>query len=268
MSRGIVVVTGASTGIGAACVTHLSELGFDVYRGLREPSEDARALLLDVTDERHIAALRERFAGERVAGLVNNAGIAISAPIEFVPLADLRRQLEVNVVGLVAATQALAAPLRAGRGRIINIGSIGGRQASPFFGPYNASKFAVEALTDAMRGELAPSGITVTVVEPGAIRTPIWGKGRETEDHVLDSLGPDGQALYGERLRRVRELTKRLEHSGLEPDAVARVVGRALTSARPRTRYVVGLAARGQLLAGALLSDRTMDRLLARGMGL
>jgi NAD(P)-dependent dehydrogenase (short-subunit alcohol dehydrogenase family) len=221
-----------------------------------------------VTKPADVAALRERFAGVPLAGLVNNAGLAISGPVEFVPIDEWRGLLEVNVLGVVAVTQALLEPLRAGGGRIVNISSVGGRRASAFLGPYCSSKFGLEALSDALRQELSPWGIGVSLVEPGAINTPIWGKGRARGEQLLSGLGERGSELYGRQLEAVRAVTEELEAKGLPPEAVARVVGRALCARRPRTRYLLGARSRVELGLAAALPDRWMDRLVRRGMGL
>src|SRR5574341_29762 len=178
-----IVITGASTGIGEACALYLDELGYRVFAGVRRPSDGetlkAKAsarltpVVMDVTDvasiDRAVETVKQAVGSVGLAGLVNNAGIGVGGPLEVVPLADLRKQFEVNVIGQVAVTQAFLPLLRQGRGRIVNMGSIAGRVVMPFMGPYSASKFALEALTDAMRLEFQPWGIQVSIVEPGAI---------------------------------------------------------------------------------------------------
>jgi NAD(P)-dependent dehydrogenase (short-subunit alcohol dehydrogenase family) len=248
-------------------VARLRELGFEVYGGVRR-SDEPDALILDVTKEADVAALRERFAGVPLAGLVNNAGIAIAGPLEYLPLSDWRRQLEVNVIGVVAVTQALLEPLRAGGGRVVNISSVGGRAASPFFGPYSASKFALEGLSDALRQELRPWRIPVSVVEPGAINTGIWDKGRTRGDELIASLDERGRELYGRQLEVLGGVISGLEPAGLPAEAVADVVAKALCVRRPRTRYVVGRDARLRLAVAAVLPERWMDALVAARMGL
>jgi NAD(P)-dependent dehydrogenase (short-subunit alcohol dehydrogenase family) len=205
-----VVITGASTGIGAACAWHLDRLGFTVLAGVRR-MEDGEALkaqastrlqpiILDVTDTKSIEEARQVVAelvGARgVAGLVNNAGIAVAGPLETVPIADLRRQFEVNVIGQVAVTQAFLPLLRRGRGRIVNMGSIAGRAAMPVMGPYSASKFALEALTDALRLEVQQWGIQVSIVEPGAIATPIWTKSGTKAEELETTTSEELKTLY------------------------------------------------------------------------
>ena len=175
----LALVTGASTGIGRACATHLAGLGFHVLAGVRDPADapdGLEPLLLDVTSESDVAAAAERVGGELHA-LVNNAGIAISGPVEIVPVEEWRRLMEVNLLGQVAVTRALLPAILRARGRVVNMSSISGRVANPLFGPYAASKFALEAVSDALRREVGPHGVRVVSVEPGGIATPIWGKG-------------------------------------------------------------------------------------------
>ncbi|HVF10558.1 MAG TPA: SDR family NAD(P)-dependent oxidoreductase, partial [Abditibacteriaceae bacterium] len=184
MSRPAVLVTGASTGIGAACALHLDEIGFQVFAGVRQAAaglelRDKAAnrltpLMLDITSTASIAeavGTIQAATGGVLHGLVNNAGIVVAGPLEYVPVEEVRRQLEINVVGQVAVTQGVLPLLRAGRGRIVNIGSISGRSALPFMGPYSASKFALEAITDALRVALRPWQIRVSIIEPGAVAT-------------------------------------------------------------------------------------------------
>src|ERR687896_2441470 len=204
MPAGTVLVTGASSGIGGATVLHLRELGFDAVAAVRK-DEDAerlagrgvRAVKLEVTDVDSIAAARDELGEGPLAGLVNNAGIAVAAPLEFLPLDQLRRQLEVNLIGQLAVTQAFLPALRAGRGRIVNVSSIGGRVALPLVGAYNASKFGLEAVSDSLRRELLPQGVDVIVIEPGGVKTPIWKKGNELAGEIAEDMPPDAERLYG-----------------------------------------------------------------------
>jgi NAD(P)-dependent dehydrogenase (short-subunit alcohol dehydrogenase family) len=216
---GTVVVTGASTGIGRATALRLARGDFTVLAGVRR-QEDADALhaaeariepvIVDVTDAAAVAALRERLAGAPLAGLVNNAGIAIAGPLEGIPLDELRRQYEVNVFGLVAVTQALLEPLRAGRGRIVNVGSIGGRIATPFVAPYSSSKAAVRSLSTSLRRELRPWGIRVALVEPGALDTPIWAKGEAGAEETIGTLSERVRTLYAKQLDALRAAQDRV----------------------------------------------------------
>lgn len=278
---GAVVVTGASTGIGEACARRLDAEGYRVFAGVRRDA-DAEALArgasprlvplgLDVTDGASIAAaartVAEAVGPAGLAGLVNNAGIAVAGPIECLPLETLRRQLEVNVVGQVAVTQAMLPLLRTGRGRVVNIGSVSGRFATPFLGAYAASKFALEALTDALRLEVGPFGIEVAIVEPGAIATPIWRKSAELVERSLPAMPAATLALYERGMAALERAADRAARGAIPADRVADAVLHALTARHPRTRYVVGADARIRLLL-RLLPDRWRDRLVARAMGL
>jgi len=239
------VVTGASSGIGRASALHLAAAGWRVFGGVRT-DEDAAALealgveplRLDVTAPREIAAAAET-VGPELHGLVDNAGIAIAAPLELVPLDELRRQLEVNVVGQVAVTQAFLPALRRARGRVVLMGSIGGRSALPFLGPYAASKHALEAIADALRVELRPFGVAVSIVEPASIATAIWQKGAARAADLEAESDAEIAALYAARVARFRRVAL-ARGPGADPDAVARAVGHALTAPRPRPRYLVG----------------------------
>jgi NAD(P)-dependent dehydrogenase (short-subunit alcohol dehydrogenase family) len=275
MASGVVLVTGASTGIGEATALHLRELGFEPVAGVRR-DEDAerlggqglRTVRLDVTDEAQIAATSEAIGDGALAGLVNNAGVAVAAPLEFVPLDQLRRQLEVNLIGQVAVTQAFLPALRRAGGRIVNVSSIGGRVALPLLAPYSASKFALEGVSDSLRRELRAQGLDVILIEPGGVKTPIWGKGNELAAELSGQMPPEGDRLYGRLIANVRKETAKIEKErGLPPRAVAEVIGKALTADRPRTRYVVGNDARVRAQLARLLPDRVMDRLIGRALG-
>lgn len=268
-SRGV-VVTGASTGIGAAIARDLAGRGFRVFGTVRRP-EDAAALerdgvspvRMDVTDTESIARARleveGELAGAPLAGLVNNAGIAGAGPLELLPLSELRAVLEVNLVGPVAVTQAFLPLLKASRGRIVNISSVAGLSALPFLGPYAASKFALEAVSDSWRRELLPFGVAVIVIEPGSFRTPIWSKAE-----TIDLRRYAGSAYAG-----VLDRFRRAALSGAErappPDKVARAVRRALTAPRPPLRMIV--TAHGWLDRLTLwIPDRLLDRLIHRAL--
>jgi NAD(P)-dependent dehydrogenase (short-subunit alcohol dehydrogenase family) len=275
MSSGTVLVTGASTGIGEAAVLHLRELGFDPVAGVRT-DEDAerlgrsgiRSIKLDVTDTDQIAAARAEIGDGGVAGLVNNAGIAVAAPLEFLPVEQLRKQLEVNLIGQVAVTQAFLPALRKARGRIVNISSIGGRVALPLLGPYAMSKFGLEAFSDSLRRELRTQGVDVIAVEPGGIKTPIWKKGNEVAAEMAEQIPEEGRRLYGPMIAAVRKETVKIEQvRGLPPRAAAEVIGTALTAKRPRARYIVGRDAKQRAVAARVLPDRVMDRLIGRALG-
>jgi NAD(P)-dependent dehydrogenase (short-subunit alcohol dehydrogenase family) len=273
--RGAVLVTGAAKGIGQACVTHLRARGWHVLAGVRS-EQDADALqgagvtplLLDVTDADSIAKAAERAAGQLggrgLDALVNNAGIAIAGPLEFLPIDALRLQLEVNVTGQIATTQAFLPLLRQARGRILFISSIAGRSALPFVGAYSASKFALEAAADALRIELAEWNLPVVLIEPGVIRTPIWETARNAARQNIAAMPAAAIDYYGKTLGAME---KRMEQGlgGLPATAVAKVVERALTARRPAPRYLIGRAARARLLLEAL-PDRARDAILKAGM--
>jgi NAD(P)-dependent dehydrogenase (short-subunit alcohol dehydrogenase family) len=261
-----VLVTGASSGIGAACAERLARTGWRVFAGVR--SEGAAPagtteVLLDVTDGDAISRAVEA-VGERLDGLVNNAGIAVAAPLEHLPLDELRRQLEVNVVGQVAMTQAFLPAVRAARGRVVLIGSIAGTSALPFLGPYAISKFALEAFADSLRVELAPDGIFVSLIRPGTIATPIWQKPQP----LAEALAPDALERYGPRLAALRKFAAARAAKAAPADSVAEAVEHALTADRPRTRYLVGRDARIRATIEQLpdrLRDRIVSRTLLRG---
>jgi NAD(P)-dependent dehydrogenase (short-subunit alcohol dehydrogenase family) len=276
------LVTGASTGIGAATALRLDAAGWTVFAGVRRDA-DAEALrgratrrlqpvILDVTDAAAIASTREMVAAAVGAaglhGLVNNAGIAVAAPLEYVPLDDLRRQLEVNVVGLVAVTQAFLPLLRRARGRVVNIGSTSGFLTPAFMGPYCASKYAVEAISDALRRELRPWGLEVALVQPGDIATPIWEKsstaGRELEARLSD----EARERYGAAIQSMKAYAAETGRKASPAEEVAAVVEDALTARRPRTRYLVGRGATIQSTLARWVPDRTLDGMLEKEMGL
>jgi NAD(P)-dependent dehydrogenase (short-subunit alcohol dehydrogenase family) len=278
MSNRAVVVTGASSGIGEASALKLATLGFDVFAGVRKEADGERLrsesggkvipLSIDVTDQDSISAAAGRVTeavGERgLAGLVNNAGVAISAPLEFIPIEELRQQIEINLIGQVAVTQAFLGLIRAGRGRIVNVSSIGGRIALPFAGPYAASKFGIEAISDSLRRELRPWGIEVSVIEPGSVATKIWDKGTAKARELSANLSAEGMELYGGAIAKMQKLAAETAARGMPPEEVAEDVVHALTSPKPKTRYLVGRDAKMRARVSALVSDRTFDRLVAR----
>jgi NAD(P)-dependent dehydrogenase (short-subunit alcohol dehydrogenase family) len=197
-----------------------------------------------------------------LGGLVNNAGVVIGSPLEVIPLSQLRKQLEVNVIGQIAVTQAFLPLLRRGRGRIVNMGSIAGRGTIPLLGPYSASKYALEALTDALRMELQPWGIQVSIIEPGAIATPIWEKSGKTAEELESLVGDEAKALYSEAVIRIREAVAQSAQRAISPDVVVRAVHHALTAAHPKTRYLVGKDAKLRAWMVKWLPDRIQDTLL------
>lgn len=251
-----VLITGASSGIGKACALHLDKLGYRVFAGVRKPSDGeslqkiASARLtpvyIDVTEEGSIAAAKdmvERDMGvSGLFGLINNAGLGLAGPIEFQSLSDLRQQMEVNLIGVVAVTKVFIGLLRQGRGRIINIGSISGVSSMPFQGAYCATKFALEAISDALRLELRPWGISVSIVEPGDIETPAWQKGLNAANKMLESWPSQAFALYGPIVEMMRKMAQ--EPRGLPAEEVAKVVARLLGATTPKARVLVGTDAK------------------------
>jgi NAD(P)-dependent dehydrogenase (short-subunit alcohol dehydrogenase family) len=289
--RGAVVVTGASSGLGEATALCLAGAGFTVFAGVRSADSAARIarespairpLILDVTSSESVSAagklVREQTDGAGLHGLVNNAGICVSAPLECVPLEELRAELEVNLIGTVAVTQELLpllrtrpagaagpAPAAGPAGRIVNISSGIGRVAPPFLGAYAASQFAKEGVSDALRRELAPLSVTVSIVEPGAVMTPIWSKIAATARRVLDAAPAEAADPYRDRFEEFLARNEgRARASKTRPEAVARAVGHALTARRPRTRYQVGLDSRVAAAAARLLPDRALDAVIQR----
>lgn len=277
-----VLITGASTGIGRATALHLDAAGRRVFAGVRKEedaaslreagSERLEPLMLDVTDAAQIAAAAERIGSELgeagLDGLVNNAGIAVPGPLETLPIDDFRRQVDVNLNAQVAVTQAMLPAIRAARGRIVFITSIGGLMAFPMFGAYHAAKFGLEAVGDVFRQELRPWGISVSVVEPGSIATPIWERGQEEVDAIAGRAGDGHTDLYGKAIEAYREVARKTGARGIPPERVAVKIEHALGARRPRVRYLVGADARGQALAKAVLPDRLVDWLVARATGM
>jgi NAD(P)-dependent dehydrogenase (short-subunit alcohol dehydrogenase family) len=285
------LVTGASTGIGQATALRLARAGWTVLAGVRDDAAGRRLaaeaaerggasvepIALDVTDARQIAdaagllASRAGSGPGRLDALVNNAGIGVGGPLELIGIDDVRRQLDVNVVGQVAVTQAMLPALRAARtprgtgGRIVFVSSVGGRVAMAFTAPYAASKHAIEAIGDALRVELRTSGVQVALVEPGSVATPIWDKGRaEAKDfEVPDEL----RQQYGHIPEVIDRMLRSTGERGVPAEQVAETIERALTARRMRARYVVGRDARAMIAIRRLLPDLVFDRFARRALG-
>ncbi len=276
-----VVVTGVSTGIGWGAVKVLTGKGFHVFGSVRKRADADRLtaefgeaftpLLFDVTDE---AAVREAakqveivLGGETLAGLVNNAGIAVAGPLLYLSLDDWRQQLEVNLTGVVIATQAFAPLLGASGarvanpGRIVNISSVGGRNANPFMAPYCTSKFGLEGLSESLRRELLPFGVDVVVVAPGAVATPIWDKADQVDTTRY------ANTVYAPALERLRGHMLSLGKSGLPPEKIGEAIATALTAPSPKTRYVVSPSPM-QVLMTEILPKRTLDKAIGKRLGL
>lgn len=273
-----VLLTGASTGIGRSTALRLDAAGWRVFAGVRK-QEDATALgaagsdrliplILDITDAEQIAAAAARIEAAATGGLdglVNNAGVAIPGPLETLAIDDFRRQIEVNMTGHVAVTQALLPAIRAAHGRVVFISSIGGRVALPLTGAYHAAKFGIEAVGDVFRQELRPWGISVSIVEPGSIDTPIWERGEHTADELAT---PERETLYGKAVEGYRKAIRETAERGIAPEKAAKAIEHALTSNHPRVRYLVGLEARLAAWAKPLIPTRIFDRIVAKKMNL
>jgi NAD(P)-dependent dehydrogenase (short-subunit alcohol dehydrogenase family) len=272
-----VLITGASTGIGRATVLHLARAGWTVFAGVRKIADGealaaaggvrVEPIVLDVTDPAQVAGAVERVNehGGRLDALVNNAGIGYGGPLELIPIGDLRHQLEVNVLGPVALTQALLPALRRARGRVVLVSSIGGRVPMAFTAPYAASKHALEAIGDALRVELRSSHVQVALIEPGSVATPIWDKSRAQGEHV--TVPPELAEQYGHVEVAMRKVIDATERRGVPPEQVAKTIEQALTARRMRARYVIGRDARAMLLAKRLLPDHVFDRVARRALG-
>lgn len=276
-----VVITGASSGIGRAIAFALAEAGYQVFAGVRTYGDgdavraaangDLTPVIIEVTDPESIAAAAgeiDRMVGSTgLAGLINNAGTEVNGPIEVIPVADLRRLYEVNVFGQVAVTQAFLPLLRTGAGRILNVGSVVDRMSLPFWAPVGSSKWALAAITDALRLELHPWGIQVVLIEPAAINTRAFDMVEVDVEQLIHRMRPTDRARYADAYRTAITRLVEMGRTGSDPDVVARVVVRALTARRPRTRYLAGKGSR--LLAALAWStpDRLLDRIRLRIFG-
>ncbi|MFE3601508.1 SDR family oxidoreductase [Streptomyces sp. NPDC059142] len=268
-------MTGASTGMGASTARQLARQGFHVLAGVRR-DRDADAIrstgvepvILDITDPAHVEALATRVADDPrpLHALVNNAGVQVNAPVEALPMARWRQVFEVNLFGHIAVTQALLPTLLRDQGRVVNISSIGGKYAMATYGAYAGAKFALEAVSDSLRREVAPLGVQVVVVEPGGVRTEIATRGIATANDLAARMTPEQNERYGGLVRANNRLMATGTASGLSADAAARVIVKAVTARRPRTRYTAGRDAALIMRLGPLLSDRMLDRVLAANL--
>ncbi len=286
-----VLITGSSTGIGEGCAIALHDRGIRVFAGVRR-QEDGEALiektsaaliplLLDVTDAEAIKAAVQTISDATgtagLSGLVNNAGITIAFPLEFLPMDALRRQLEVNVIGPAAVTQAMLPLIRKGRGRIVNVSSVSGLVAAPYIGAYAASKHALEAMSDSLRVELRNFNVPVSLIEPADVATPIWRKSRQTADEMRDKMldeadpGSDLEEVreaYAADIAAMREATSKSEAKAIPVSRVVKAIEHALLSRRPKTRYPVGGKTWSVKLALRYLPDRLRDRIVANSLGM
>jgi NAD(P)-dependent dehydrogenase (short-subunit alcohol dehydrogenase family) len=272
-----VVVTGASTGIGEGCALRLDKMGWHVFATVRSPRDvDAlkrkatdrlTPLIIDVTDTTSISAaaqtVQDAVGDTGLHALVNNAGIAVAGPLEYLPVEELRKQLEVNVIGQIAVTQQFLPLLRKARGRVVNIGSVSGRITTPLMGPYCASKYAIEALTGALRMELQPWDIKVILIAPAAIATPIWRKALAQGDRLAEDFTQEAFEKYGPIITAMRKFAAGADSGALPRAHAVRSVVHAITSPKPRTRYTVGATARvSEVLR--FLPDRFRENLIMR----
>ena len=263
-----VLVTGASRGIGKTIATHLADTGWDVIAGVRSEEDGARLsesritpVTLDVTDGNHIAALADSLP-ERLDAVVNNAGVAVAGPMEALPLTDFRRQLDVNVVGQIAVTQAVLPRLRSSHGRIVFISNLNGQLSFPLMGAYSVSKFALEAAADALRLELKPWGIAVVVVEPAQTDTDMWRTADTVVAETEAAMSPENRELYQRHVAGMKAVVATSQKSAVPPAKVAAVVEEALTARHPRARYVVGIGPKLQLALRSRMPTGMRDRVL------
>ncbi len=270
-----VLVTGAARGIGRATARRLADAGWDVIAGVRRVADGAQLaaaksritpIVVDITDDAQVAALDGALPA-RLDAVVNNAGVVVGGPIEAVPLSELRRQLEVNVVGQAAVTQAVLPRLRHSRGRVVFVSSVSGLVSTPMTGAYNASKFALEAMADSLRMELVPWGIRVVLVEPAQTDTDMWRKAEDDLEQTVASLAPEHRELYAKHIAGFRRSIPRLQRMATSADGAAEVIERALTVRRPRARYVVGKGPRVQALMAQLTPTALLDAALRAGTG-
>jgi short-subunit dehydrogenase len=272
-----ILITGTSTGIGKACALYLDSIEFDVFAGVRREADGNELrnnssgrltpVLIDVTDSQSIASA-VKFVSDKVgdaglAALVNNAGIVTaSGLLEFLPIAEIRNLLEVNLIGNIAVTQAFLPLIRKGHGRIVNMGSISGIMPQPYLAPYSASKAALEAITASLRLELKPWRIPVSIIEPGIVYTPMWDKAETVAVHTAKNSPQEAIDLYGPTVNAIVEILKnkkRIKMVAVSIDVVARTVARVLTAKRPGTRYIVGWNARLAAFLTWALPNRTLD---------
>lgn len=275
MPSKVVLISGASSGIGRAAALRLAAAGFDVYAGVRndQAAEALRAtsagrltpIFLDIADpdsiDNAVHELERPLAANGLAALVNNAGISVSGAIEYLPMEEWRRQFDVNFFGHIDLTRRLLGATRRARGRVVFISSVGGFSATAMLAPYNASKFAIEGLADSLRQDVAPFGVTVAVVQPGATRTGMLDAVDETAERAVAYLGDDGGEIYRATGDAVRDAFKRMAGSAADPELVAEAIEHAITSSKPKTRYRVGMDTRMQAIFTRFLPDTLMDRL-------
>jgi NAD(P)-dependent dehydrogenase (short-subunit alcohol dehydrogenase family) len=275
--RELIVVTGASTGMGAASARELARKGFHVLAGVRR-EVDADALraeriephILDITVESDVAAIADRVVHDPLhrplRALINNAGIAINAPIEALPLAQWRQQFEVNLFGHIAMTQALLPALLISSGTVVNMSSVGGKVVLPTYGAYAGSKFALEAVSDALRREVAELGIKVVVIEPGAVKTDMAERGIAAAEELMANMTAAQLARYGDLAAAVMAQARSFNDIGVSAEHAAKVIAKAATASHPRPRYTIGRDAAILVRISRVVSDRVLDRIVRRNL--
>ena len=276
-----VIITGASSGIGWATAKLLLTRGFRVFGSVRKAADAERLrnefganftpLLFDVTDQAAVLAaareVRAALDGETLAGLVNNAGIAVGGPVLEIAADEFRHQMDVNVMGPVMATQAFGpllgadASLKGPKGRIVMVSSVAGKNGNPLMSAYSASKHAIEGLSESLRREMMLFGIDVIIVAPGAVKTPIWSKAEEVD------ISSHRNSPFFPAMEKIRKFMRQLGDSGLPPEKIAEAIANALTSPRPRVRYAITPDPMRHIIS-AILPKRTLDRMIAKRLGL
>lgn len=265
-----VLVTGAGRGIGLAITEHMSRRGWEVYATARSADAlqsldrlpNVHAVPLDITDRSAIAALPDLLPAE-LNGVVNNAGIIVNGPVEGLTLDDLTKQFDVNVISQIAVTQAVLPKIRASKGRVVFISSVSGLFTTPGTGAYNASKYAIESLADALRMELRPWRIPVSLIEPGPIRTDMWADVLDDHDRMAEHLSDEHRRLYASHLAGTRKLLGRMQKLAADPKRVTKAVDHALTSRHPKRRYLLDFASRAQKTVVSITPTAVNDAVLA-----
>lgn len=274
-SDSLIIITGASTGMGAAAARELASRGHTVVAGVRREADglelaspNIHPFIVDITRPEQIAELAAFVDadGRPLRALINNAGIAVNAPVEVIPMDEWRRQFDVNFFGHIEVTQALLPALLRSNGRVVMMSSVGGRLAQPTYGAYSGSKYALEAVSDSLRRELAPHGVKVVIVEPGAVRTEMVGRGGVTAKRLTRDMRPDQEQRYGGLMHAILAQSEGFLRDGVDAAAAAQVIATAATTPRPKTRYTIGRDAALLTRLARILPDRALDRVLASAL--
>ncbi len=277
-----IFITGSARGIGKASALLLDSLGYKVFAGVRREQDAAEIkskasnnlvpVIMEISDKDSInmgARYIESIVEDRgLYALVNNAGIVVAGPLEFIPLDLVRRQLEVNFIGHLAVTQSLMPLIRKGGGRVVNISSKEGIVAMPYIGPYCASKFALEAFSNSLRMELKPWNIPVSVIEPGTIATEIIQRSIDDAEECISNLPRHASAMYESCFNKARKAADRIASAAIPVESVAKVVAKVLAAKKPKLRYTVGLDSRALSIMARLLPDWILDKIILGQMGM